>query len=106
MTTECNVLRWLDPKYARLVANACAQHDLEYHLASRELERGEKTSLQRLEVDLNWIAYAAMLSQQPIKTMFYGFFLILGGWYLWYDVDKLPKKLWRKAVAWVKECFA
>ena len=75
---DCSILRWLDPQYAAVVEPACAAHDVAY-----------KHRLgQRLIADLQWVSRAAELSGRPIKSLFYGVFLMLGGWWLWRDYDR------------------
>ena len=89
--TECNVLRWLDRKFSAAVAFACDKHDTAYHEATARVKRGEPRG-SRFPADLKWIADASTVSRP--KAHFYGAFLLLGGWYLWYDVDRKLDAAW------------
>lgn len=82
--SDCSVLRWLDPKYAAKIEQSCDDHDRPY-----KYRQGN-----RLVVDLRWIADAAEQSGEPVKTMLYGFFTLLFGWWLWYDFDE-KVRFWR-----------
>lgn len=93
MAAECNVLNWLDPKFSRAVAKFCDAHDAEYHEATERAKRGEPRGLW-VPADWRWIKGAWTVSHP--KAAFYGAFLLIGGWYLWYDVDRQVEKLWDK----------
>ena len=78
MRSDCSVIRYISRSYASLAEPACDNHDKRYH--NREGSR--------IAVDLAWIGEAALLTQRPFLTLFFGFFLLAGGWFLWYDLDK------------------
>lgn len=74
---DCSVVRWFSPTYAVAAEAACERHDERYH---------NRTG-KRLAADLEWIGNAAEQTQRPWLTLFFGFWLILFGWFLWYDLD-------------------
>lgn len=83
---ECNVIRWLDPAFAAVMAPDCAAHDDAY---------SRRTG--RLKADWAWIK-AAWRASRP-RAVFYGFWLLSGGWWLYYDLDKIPKRLARTVLS-------
>lgn len=80
---ECNVIGWLDPSFAAAVFAACVEHDEDYSTRRRG----------RIAADLQWMASAADVC--PWRSLVYGFFLLIGSWLLYYDIDKMPKRVWR-----------
>ena len=82
---ECNVIGWLDPKFAAKVSPFCKAHDDAYHAATVRAKAGQPRG-SRLAADLAWIKGASTVSRP--KAYFYGAFLLAGGWWLWYDLDK------------------
>lgn len=84
---DCTVLDKLAPRYAALVAPACTEHDAAYKEATRRVKAGQQRG-SRIPVDLQWASSAATLSGRPWLTLLFLAFLLLGSWWLWYDVDK------------------
>lgn len=84
----CSVLRWIDPKFANVTEPACVSHDFTY----------QSRAGNRICADLDWIAFSARLSGKPFRAMMYGAFVIMFGWWMWYNYDtKLTD-----AIKWVK----
>lgn len=82
---DCNVLRWLAPRFAARVAEACREHDADYHTRRRP----------RIAADLRWMAAAADVS--VAAALFFGVFLFIGSWWLYYDCDKAVER-WGKTL--------
>lgn len=81
---DCSILRDIFPKFADQVEHLCLEHDDTY-----KHRRGS-----RIAADLKWIKGAAKFSWW--KASIVAPFLILGGWFLWYDCDNYFKaKYWR-----------
>jgi hypothetical protein len=80
--SDCSILRYVAPRFAVLAEPACDNHDARYkHRVGN-----------RITADLAWVAEAAELTGRPFLSIFFGIFLILGGWWLWYDFDKLLER--------------
>lgn len=82
--SDCSILRWLAPTFAAKVEESCDNHDKRY----------KRREGSRLVADLQWVAEAASMSGQPGLAMFFGAFVMLGGWWLWYDFDE-KVRFWR-----------
>lgn len=75
---ECNFLEKIDPEFASEVAQACADHDEAYH---------NRTGWP--QCDWQWVKDAYQVNK--FKAVLYGTPLLLGGWFLYYDLDKVFK---------------
>ncbi len=72
---DCSIIRYFDKKFAMALAPACQLHDEDYRY-----RRGLFASEVRF--------IRAMWSISKLRAIVYGSFLFLGGWFLYYDLDK------------------
>jgi hypothetical protein len=95
---ECNVLQWFDPGFATQLAADCAAHDDAYHEASARAAAGLPRG-SRFPADFRQIA--AMAEHSTWRAFFYGGWLLLFGWVLWYDLDEAPRHAVKAVGRWV-----
>lgn len=90
MAAECNVIGRIWPEYASRIASACAKHDANYHAATVRAENGEPRG-SRFPADLQWFkdswtAAPALVDRARTAACYAA--LVVGSWWLWYDLDK------------------
>lgn len=80
--SDCTLLEWFDKGFAAKIEPACKQHDEDYHFY-----RGLLAS--------DWRFIKAMWRACWWRCIVYTPFLLLGGWFLYYDFDKKIERLWK-----------
>lgn len=80
----CTFLEFFDKKFALKINESCWEHDQAYVMRLGP----------RIEVDLYFIRQMAKVDE--FRAYFYGFFILLFGWILWYDIDIAIRDFFRK----------
>lgn len=72
---DCTILEWIDKGFAKKLAPACKEHDDAYRHRTGWLSA-------------DWRFIKAMWAISKWRAVFYGTFLPIGSWFLYFDIDE------------------